>query len=394
MAGRLPKTLIASVAAAALLTLPAGAQGEAFKPNKKSDHAPNGCTKKDCTLREAVIDANATPEKDSITLSKGKPWKVKRTGTNEDAAADGDLDVTADLKVRGKPKATVAGATEEAVFQVPSASTAALKIKKLKVTGGASSGVSASGGSLAIKSSTITKNVSNDAIGGGVDVNVPATATISRSTISKNKSGAGGGISAGGMTTITDSTIAQNTSTGTGGGIKGQASLGLTVRNSTIANNKAQTDGGGISVATGNATLNNVTIARNRADTDGSGGGDVAGGISAAGVVNIANSIIALNTVGGEPLPIADDNCDGTFASGGGNLRETDQLGCMGFMGTDDTVDDDPRLGSLAKNGGLTKTIALQGGSPAIGLGLASAEPRDQRGEVRDNNPDAGAFER
>ena len=137
MAGRLPRTLIASVAAAALLVLPAGAQGEAFKPNKKSDHAPNGCTKKDCTLREAVIDANATPEKDSITLSKGKPWKVKRTGTNEDAAADGDLDVTADLKVRGKPKATVAGATEEAVFRSPPRSTAALKIKKLKVTGGA-----------------------------------------------------------------------------------------------------------------------------------------------------------------------------------------------------------------------------------------------------------------
>ncbi len=196
------------------------------------------------------------------------------------------------------------------------------------------------------------------------------------------------------MTTITDSTISDNTSTGTGGGIKGQASLGLTVLNSTVTGNKSSTDGGGISVATGNATINSVTIARNRADSDGTGGGDVAGGISAAGMVNISNSIIALNTVGGDPLPIADDNCDGTFASGGGNLRETDQPGCMGFTGTDDLVDDDPRLGHLAKNGGPTKTIALQGGSPAIGLGLASAEPRDQRGVVRDNNPDAGAYER
>ena len=386
--------MIAAVASAALLALPASAQGEAFKPNKRSDHAPNGCTKKDCTLREAVIDANATPEKDSITLAKGKPWKVKLAGTNENAAADGDLDVTADLKLRGKPKATLKGATEEAVLQVPFGSTAALGIKKLKVTGGASSGVSAGGGSVAIRSSTIAKNVTDDSVGGGVDVDPSATATISRSTIAKNESGAGGGVSAAGMTTITDSTISDNTSTGTGGGIKGQASLGLTVLNSTITGNRAATDGGGISVATGNATINSVTVAYNEADSDETGGMDVGGGITAAGMVNISNSIIALNTLGGTPMPIADPNCDGTFTSGGGNLRETDEMGCTGFTGTDDLVDDNPRLDTLAKNGGPTKTIALLNNSPAIGLGISTAEPRDQRGVVRDNDPDAGAYER
>ena len=137
-----------------------------------------------------------------------------------------------------------------------------------------------------------------------------------------------------------------------------------------------------------------MTIAGNTADTDGTGGADVAGGISAAGMVNVSNTIIADNELGGDPMPLVDVNCDGTFMSGGGNLRSTDDIGCTGFMGAGDLVDENAGLSNLAKNGGPTKTIALKANSPAVNAADdASAEPKDQRGVTR-QNPDIGAYER
>jgi hypothetical protein len=63
----------------------------------------------------------------------------------------------------------------------------------------------------------------------------------------------------------------------------------------------------------------------------------------------------------------------------------------------------DPKLGPLQNNGGLTQTMALKAGSPAIDHGDNSGVPAtDQRGFVRkkDGNfdgraiVDIGAFER
>ena len=56
----------------------------------------------------------------------------------------------------------------------------------------------------------------------------------------------------------------------------------------------------------------------------------------------------------------------------------------------------DPLLGPLADHGGLTRTMALLAGSPAIDAGDAAASlPADQRGVARPQGgaPDIGAFE-
>jgi hypothetical protein len=56
----------------------------------------------------------------------------------------------------------------------------------------------------------------------------------------------------------------------------------------------------------------------------------------------------------------------------------------------------DPKLGSLADNGGPTLTMALLPGSPAIDAGSAVGAPAtDQRGVARPQGPgvDIGAFE-
>jgi CSLREA domain-containing protein len=74
----------------ALVGVPAGAQAATFVVTKATDD--NGPCDADCSLREAVIAANANAEQDVITLPAGH--HVLSLGTvDEDAAAGGDLDV-------------------------------------------------------------------------------------------------------------------------------------------------------------------------------------------------------------------------------------------------------------------------------------------------------------
>jgi hypothetical protein len=109
------------------------------------------------------------------------------------------------------------------------------------------------------------------------------------------------------------------------------------------------------------------------------------------GVFNVKSTIVAGNTSAGSGPDVW-----GTFTSAGFNLIGIDQSN--GFFASSDQKGGvasplDPKLGSLANNGGPTQTIALQSGSPAINTGAPDASPRDQRGFVRQNTPDIGAFE-
>jgi len=219
---------------------------------------------------------------------------------------------------------------------------------------------------------------------------------ITSSTIAGNEGSGGGGIhwQATGTLRLVDSTVTGNLAAQEGGGIFSGDESGseLVVVNSTIAGNEAWGSGGGIYLTDiGAAALNNVTVARNIADADnnasGSGGGLFAG---AGAPFQVANSVIAANDqLGGDA-----DDCAGNFESAGGNLR-TDGVDCGGFDGPGDAIRANARIGQLRDNGGPTETIALKRGSPAIGRARnATAQNRDQRGQKRDRNPDAGAFER
>src|SRR6266545_4352480 len=53
-----------------------------------------------CTLRAAVQESNALPGRDAITLPSGR-YDLSIPGSDEDAAATGDLDITDDLEIRG-----------------------------------------------------------------------------------------------------------------------------------------------------------------------------------------------------------------------------------------------------------------------------------------------------
>jgi parallel beta helix pectate lyase-like protein len=424
------------IVAAALAVAVGPAAAATFTVTDRGDRSPQACAPGSCTLREAVIAANARPGADTIVLRAGR-HELSLASTGEDAAADGDLDITSGplLVVRRGPGRAVIDANGiDRVFDIGTART---RLQRLVITGGnahpidgdgdgggitagdlgdapvtladsevidnRAPGVDGNGGgidtdiagALTVVRSRIIGNVAGGD-GGGITGSVDGPTLISRSTIADNRAGEGGGVMVVDRALITDSTIAGNHVVGGGDGELGDGAgiyvddQGvLTLVNATLTGNRAHRHGAGVfGESGGRAALRAVTIARNRADADGSGDGGGGGVFADRARVTLSNAIVALNTAAGGILA----DCDGTATvTGSPILLSTPGRGGCRLGGA--LIARDPRLAPLAANGGLTRTIALRRGSPAVGAArAASAPPRDQRG-VRRADPDLGAFE-
>jgi uncharacterized repeat protein (TIGR01451 family) len=105
---------------------------------------------------------------------------------------------------------------------------------------------------------------------------------------------------------------------------------------------------------------------------------------SAGGSTVVRNTIVANNVT--QPSGPAVSNCAGVLTSQGNNL---DNGNTCGFTASGDLQNTDALLGSLADNGGPTRTHALLSGSPAIDAGASVSCPAtDQRGVTRPQNGD------
>jgi len=433
-------TLGLLLAIALLGLLPAGAPAETFTVNKRGDHVPGACTPDDCTLREAV-EAAATPDNaHKIKLPSKKPYRLKRSSQLPGPDnAKGDLDLTTGAwnvtivhPGPGRAKIDASEALDRVIevdgnlilrkvvirggatggqdgggILVDGLGSVVVSVRNSKLVGndagvGAGGGVAAADGILSVdRRSVVSGNSAGD--GGGVFVSDQVRLTLDRSTVTGNEAtGDGGGLWIGtaaseGTTRIERSTIAGNQTVGDGGAIATDADL-LRIENSTLTKNRADGRGGGIYSAPDTlARLNGVTIARNRADADDTAGADTGGGIFADGgsdVVEIQNSLVAKNrTTGGAlnecraPAPVGVDSL-------GGNLI-TSISDCPFFDHPEDILNGAPKIAKLAANGGPTQTIALRAASPAIGEADGpNPLERDQRGRLRDADPDIGAYER
>jgi hypothetical protein len=318
----------------------------------------------DCSLRGAIVAANANAGPDAVTVPAGT-YTLTRAGANEDAASTGDLDVTDDLTITGAgARATrVAGGAapfDDRIFDI--AEGASATITRLAITGGKPAG-DAGGvnnrGDLMLDGVAVKNNSASNY--GGI-FGDGGTLNLTDSTVSGNSSeGVGGVAQVGGTANITNSTISGNQATNINGGIGAGGGAVMNIVNSTIASNTSGRLGGGILTA-GPATL-----------------------------VTVKNTIVAGNTL---------DNCDTTQLSGGtissqGNNVSSD--GSCGFTKPTDKQNTNPRLGSLQNNGGPTDTRALLAGSPAVDAGADAGCPgTDQRGVKRPQGPrcDVGAYER
>lgn len=156
------------ILAALALLAPASALGAAktFKVTSTTDTIPNGCTKSNCTLREAVIAANGHAGTDTVLVKGGKNYALALPATGEDLAADGDLDVTSPLSVRatGKKRAIIdaAATSTEPVFT----SFSPLRLQGLNLLHGFY-GVVANDAGLVLKDTGVNHNTKDGAVQSG-----------------------------------------------------------------------------------------------------------------------------------------------------------------------------------------------------------------------------------
>ena len=377
-AGARRSTLAAVAAVAALLlAFATSAEAKTYVPNKTDDPVPNGCTKNDCSLREAVIAANGHAGPDKILLSGGQTYHVSQPGVGENAAATGDLDVNGDsLSLRSSKKrqlATVDAGGTDRVFDLGPTSATAVTFKSVTISGGNSQPSSGDGGGVEVHARARVKIldseiVGNSAAGGfGGGLNFVGRASVLRSTVSGNNAQYGAGVAVHGP----------------------HASLSAT--NSTVAGNTAQDTAGGIDVfSSATARLRSLTVVRNHGNADNLGNSD-AGGLYNSSDTILKNSIVALNTVGGSGKG---PDCYGPFTSAGANLFSFLDVHCQGFAVPPNIKAANPKLGTLKDNGGLTRTIALKKGSAAINGAKGKTPKRDQRNYRRLGSADIGAYER
>jgi hypothetical protein len=347
----------------------AGAQPAAaasFTVTRTDDPVPDGCLPSDCSLREAVLDANAAPGSDAISLPEGH-YRLTIPGAGEDSAATGDLDLTDDVSVTGTwARGTVIDATGgDRVFDVPSG--VEVQITGVTVTGGQVAGNGGgirNFGTLGLVQDAIT---GNHALGSGGGIDDDGHLTVLQSLIADNQASVGGGLRVSGQANLESSTIGGNVAggpgaTGHGGGVDGAGGVSFVLSNSTL---------------TGNQAFN----------------GSLAGaGIDGAPYAQAVNSILASNIAHSEDQATsALANCADPIDSAGHNLSDGTDCG----LGQPSDQQGVPvLLGPLADNGGPTDTQALLPGSPALDEGTGCL-PFDQRGVTRPRNRacDIGAYE-
>lgn len=365
---------------------------------------------KGCTLRAAVQEADKASGSTVVvpagryrlTIAPNKSDEVPGSAEAVDGAT-GDLIITSDMTVSGAgaDRTVIDGGGLDRVFAVGNLGNAHLT--DMTITGGdpshggTSQGIALGGAILNNGALTLDRMalVRNRADGGGGLFSVPGTDPIIRdSLIANNRAYSGGGLRLDSGARITNSTITGNRlydlppasqalvarpfptafsvlvseGSGWGGGIDHRGGSNVVILNSTITNNQAIRGGGGLASGQGYAPVSDK---------------------AALGNMTLQNTIVAGNTSSAGEL-----GChvkDQIIVSLGHNLSSD---GTCFLTAAGDRPNTNPRLGTLADNGGPTDTQALLRGSPAIDAAVGC--PRhDQRGASRPAGArcDIGAYE-
>ncbi|MCA9197844.1 MAG: DUF4347 domain-containing protein, partial [Planctomycetales bacterium] len=311
------------------------------------------------SLREAIIAANNTAGADTINLGAGT-YTLTLSGTFEDLAATGDLDITSDITISGLG----AGST---IISGAGISDRAFDIK--------------GSGSLTLDSLTVADASTTNIAGGAVYSAGSFTATgVVFDNLSVTNADGGAVYIETGTANLTNVALINNSATNGGALSVNGGTTSLT--NATISGNAALYNGAGIQALSGTLNINHATIANNTITNIGGGGGVFSNGAT----VNMQYSIVANNTAVNP-----ENDIDGAIVSGGYNIIE-DSVGVTGTIGSDTTGSDGGIAASLTADGD-TYVHTITTSSDAYNAATGSSETLDQRGETRDANPDIGAYE-
>jgi CSLREA domain-containing protein len=336
-------------------TLTVGTDG-VWLVNSLADPGDGACTNSECTLREAIA---AAQNGERVT------FKSNLSGTIALSAGRLVVDKSLTIEARDPSQITVDGQGVSTVLAI--SSDVLVNLSGLTITGGKSG--DAGGGirvfplsTLNLFGSVVTGNDGGNS-GGGISAN-DATLRVIGSTIAGNTAASGGGIFVSGEDlTVVRSTISRNTSERGGGiylectGSANCASIGVSIRSSTITQNEAEITGGGVmSLAFAN-TLTNTIVAGNR-------------------------------RFGGAIVDEADCNFQGPPETLGYNLTSPG-TGCVLTSPTDVILQSISQVFTavlfpvLAENGSPKPTHALIERGFAVDAGYCPGEAGDQRGFPR-----------
>lgn len=323
----------------------------------------------DCSLREAIINANKNDQTGSTDCAGGEAapgvtdeiifdastdntsFVLTLNGASENAAETGDLDVTDSLIITGNGADSVTeidGNATDRVFEVRNG--ARLQLFRLAVTNGgavtAGGGINVFDGRLDMTDAGV---LSNNLSGGpgfinlqGAGIRALDALKLTRVSIlgngiegTGNASAFGGGIYIGtdASFVVTDSLIKGNIidtvdNTAAGAAVfnhPANAAISSSITGSILSGNQANTSGeggasgGGINHQAGALTLSRVLLSNNAARRTGSGGGSVASG---GAMIAFAPVQIVNTTVSGNRSESVDTSFAGGMSlSGGGTVN-------------------------------------------------------------------------
>jgi CSLREA domain-containing protein len=245
--------------------------------NSLADPGDGTCDLTECTLREAIVAANANAGPDVIGFSV--------TGTINLTGALPPITDAVAINGPGAAQLTVRRDTggDYRIFALMVNAPGVVTISGLNITNGLASGSFP------------------DSLGGGIANLASGTANISDCILSGNSAAAGGAVSSvrpdsldPALTTNITNCVLNNNTAGSGGGIYNDSTL--TITHSTLSGNTATTsgDGGGITqLTTGSTVITDSIISGNSAlDSFGFGTG---GGIHNNSILTIIRSTISGN---------------------------------------------------------------------------------------------------
>jgi CSLREA domain-containing protein len=419
----------------------AGARGTTFRVNS-TDDAPDLdssdgvclASGQRCTLRAAIMQANASDDENMILVPPGTYQLTIHPLPNADSSLSpesGDLDIAHSVTIQGTGAGVIIdGGMLDRIFDIQgSPDTVFVLIDGVTLTHGRSQGAGGAirnAAGLRVTNATFTGNVTNNPGGDAGGVNAPGRGgaianlgklDVERCTFTQNNNlpdGFGGAIYTGGgaNTFVNQSILYRNGMegrAGTGGGTRGGGAIcnvgSTTITNSTLSQNGANVSGSAFLNGGGTSLLHYLTVTANYAAYQG------------GAVSNFQGSVIMIGSLllDNEQSP----DCDGQIASGGSNVIKT-PMGCHIVGAATDHIGNMPRLAlpDLAQNGsspsggpGLSHALstilsvqAIDTGPTITGPTLLDCPPVDQRGYPRpvsglpnSQGPakcDAGAVER
>jgi CSLREA domain-containing protein len=366
-----------------------------------------------CTLRAAIMEANALAGNDTLFLTAGQTYTLTRVG-QDDNAVNGDLDINSNIIIiflsSGVRPVVDAGVAERA-FEIHSGN---VTLFGFDITGGnavlptdaAGGGVAVNFGAGIVQLSLLRFYDNRARFGGGL-YNDGAQTTVTLSEFFDNAYGGGIGETQAGSAIRNRGILVLNQSSVHGNsGLNGNAGTivhsepggpgvgSITVINTTISGN---TGIGLFTTDAENVVLRNTTIAGN------SGIGLRFGGVNTA--LTMRNTMVARNNVGG-----AVGNCQlsqAGSASYNTNRYNLDSDGTCNLAGGSSNFSAvNPRLTPLKSRGSFNPIHWPRPDSPIIDaghpvIGAIGCEDTDQHatdrpqdfGSAPDNNCDVGAAE-